>query len=151
MGSEMCIRDRYHNDVLGRDRKRKTEISLGYATTTHAGQGSEFENTFILAGGRMQDRELSYVQMTRHTDRINLYTTQNEAGSELLLRSLRNKALAEDNQERADALAEEIKKAAEKRGEQIGDSLLAKRMANSNTKEFALESIYPTNSHELGR
>ena len=146
--SKKNIFGQYHTDLLGRNRTRKAEISLGYASTTHAGQGSEFQNTFLLAGGRMQDRELSYVQLTRHTDQVNLYTTQDEAGNELLLRSLYNKAIAEDNQARADALAEEIKKAAEKRG----DGLLAKRMANSNTKEFALESVYPTHqSHEIGR
>ncbi len=40
-------------------------LRLGYALTTHKAQGMTTENTFILTGGSMTDRELSYVQASR--------------------------------------------------------------------------------------
>ncbi|MGK3933832.1 hypothetical protein ABI069_14735, partial [Enterococcus faecium] len=46
-----------------------TDISLAYASTTHRAQGSTSSNTYILAGGPMQDRELSYVQASRARDK----------------------------------------------------------------------------------
>lgn len=43
-------------------------LTLGYAATTHKAQGATVEKTFVLAGGWMQDRELTYVQMSRARD-----------------------------------------------------------------------------------
>ena len=40
-------------------------LRLGYALTTHKAQGMTTENTFILTGGSMTDREMSYVQASR--------------------------------------------------------------------------------------
>ena len=40
-------------------------LRLGYALTTHKAQGMTAENTFILTGGSMTDREMSYVQASR--------------------------------------------------------------------------------------
>ena len=40
-------------------------IDLGYCTTTHKGQGQTVESAFVLVGGPMTDRELSYVQGSR--------------------------------------------------------------------------------------
>ncbi len=45
--------------------KGKIAVSLGYAVTTHKGAGSTVENAYVLVGGFMQDRELSYVQASR--------------------------------------------------------------------------------------
>jgi conjugative relaxase-like TrwC/TraI family protein len=42
------------------------DVDLGYAATTHKAQGSTVQDLFVLAGGPMQDRELTYVQMSRH-------------------------------------------------------------------------------------
>ena len=91
----------------------------------------------------MQDRELSYVQLSRHIYKVNLYTTENEAGQELLLRSLKNEAAKQNNQDRVEALEKQIKEIQEKQEGTIGDGLLAIRMAKSNRKEFALEPASP--------
>lgn len=40
-------------------------IQLGYASTTHKAQGATVDKVFVLAGGSMGDRELSYVQTSR--------------------------------------------------------------------------------------
>lgn len=40
-------------------------LRLGYALTTHKAQGMTTENAFILTGGSMTDREMSYVQASR--------------------------------------------------------------------------------------
>ena len=134
----------------GKD-NRKVEISLGYAATTHASQGSEFKNTYILAGGCIQDKELTYVQMTRHIETLKVYTSQNEAGRELTLRSMKNEAIKAENVERSEALEKKIKDAEEKRGDRIRDGLIAKRMKTSKQKEFALEKLRPVHpTHELG-
>lgn len=58
-------------------------LSLGYAVTTHKGQGQTVESAFILAGGTMTDRELSYVQGSRARGETRLYTDADSAGPEL--------------------------------------------------------------------
>jgi len=58
-------------------------LDLGYAITTDKAQGATVERTFVLAGGWMQDRELSYVQMSRHRDDAHIYTSRAEAGEDL--------------------------------------------------------------------
>ncbi|MHA4878872.1 hypothetical protein ACX0FE_16120, partial [Enterococcus faecium] len=40
-------------------------------------------NTYILAGGPMQDRELSYVQASRARDKTVLFLTRLEVGDEI--------------------------------------------------------------------
>lgn len=40
-------------------------FQLGYAVTSHKAQGSTVENVYVLAGGGMQDREITYVQVSR--------------------------------------------------------------------------------------
>lgn len=79
-------------------------IKLGYAVTTHKSQGMTAQNTYILAGGMMQDRELSYVQVSRAKGKTNIYTDKEEAGDELtgLSRQMsksRQKDLASDHLE----------------------------------------------------
>ena len=56
------------------------DIALGYAMTTHKAQGATTHNAYILAGGMMQDRELSYVQLSRASDVTRVYTDVHEAG-----------------------------------------------------------------------
>jgi Ti-type conjugative transfer relaxase TraA len=58
-------------------------VELGYALTTHKMQGKTVENAYILSGGSMLDRELSYVQMSRHRNEARLYFAVEESGKEI--------------------------------------------------------------------
>jgi ATP-dependent exoDNAse (exonuclease V) alpha subunit len=58
-------------------------VRLGYAVTTHRAQGITVDNAYVLAGGSMQDRELSYVQMSRARDNTRIYIDKLEAGENL--------------------------------------------------------------------
>jgi ATP-dependent exoDNAse (exonuclease V) alpha subunit len=58
-------------------------VVLGYASTTHKGQGATTLRTYVLAGGSMQDREMSYVQASRAKERTTFYMTAVESGDEL--------------------------------------------------------------------
>ncbi len=58
------------------------DISLGYAVTTHKGQGSTVERAYVLLGGSMQDKEISYVQVSRAKGETRLYTTEADAGEQ---------------------------------------------------------------------
>ncbi len=49
-------------------------LKLGYAVTTHKGQGATVNNAFVLSGGGMTDREISYVQASRARDETRIYT-----------------------------------------------------------------------------
>ncbi len=82
-------------------------IELGYAITTHKGQGKTVEKAFVLAGGTMQDRELSYVQMSRTRGETRLYTERADAGDTIteLTRDMnksRQKGMAQDIAERSE-------------------------------------------------
>lgn len=59
------------------------DIVLGYAATTHKGQGATTLRTYVLAGGPMQDREMSYVQASRAKEQTTFYMTRLETGDEL--------------------------------------------------------------------
>ena len=58
-------------------------LKLGYAMTTHKAQGDTRDQNFVLLGGPMQDRELSYVQLSRTRGKTFLFTDRLEAGDEL--------------------------------------------------------------------
>ena len=60
-----------------------TDIALGYASTTHKAQGATTTRAYVLAGGSMQDRELSYVQASRAREVTTFYLTKLEAGDEI--------------------------------------------------------------------
>lgn len=60
-----------------------SDISLGYAATTHKAQGATSTRTYILAGGTMQDREMSYVQASRSREQTRFYMTRLESGDEI--------------------------------------------------------------------
>ncbi|RCS22795.1 Ti-type conjugative transfer relaxase TraA [Phyllobacterium salinisoli] len=47
-------------------------VDHGYAATIHKSQGATVDRTFVLATG-MMDQHLTYVSMTRHRDRADLY------------------------------------------------------------------------------
>lgn len=60
-----------------------TNVQLGYAITTHKGQGATVERSFILVGGGMQDREISYVQASRARGAAMLFSDKETAGHDL--------------------------------------------------------------------
>lgn len=51
-------------------------IELGYAVTTHKGQGVTVKNSYVLCGGAMTDREMSYVQASRARKDTRFYTEE---------------------------------------------------------------------------
>ena len=55
-----------------------TDVRLGYAATTHKFQGATAEKCYVLAGGDMQDRELSYVQLSRARGETRIYIEESE-------------------------------------------------------------------------
>jgi Ti-type conjugative transfer relaxase TraA len=52
-------------------------IDHGYAATIHKSQGTTVDRTFVLATG-MMDQHLTYVSMTRHRDRADLYAARED-------------------------------------------------------------------------
>ncbi|MFF0948124.1 Ti-type conjugative transfer relaxase TraA [Rhizobium leguminosarum] len=61
--------------VLSEDSYRN--VDHGYAATIHKSQGATVERTFVLATG-MMDQHLTYVSMTRHRDRTDLYAAKED-------------------------------------------------------------------------
>lgn len=76
---------------LGRPKSRSvtfnttsySHLRLGYATTTHAAQGTTIERSFVLAGTSMLSSELSYVQLTRHRDEIYIVAPRGSVGEDI--------------------------------------------------------------------
>jgi conjugative relaxase-like TrwC/TraI family protein len=60
-----------------------TALQLGYAMTTHKAQGATVPSVYVLLGGPMQDRHLSYVQTTRASESTRLYVDVPHAGPQL--------------------------------------------------------------------
>lgn len=111
-------------------------LSLDYAMTTHLGQGQTVKNSYVLLGGRMTDRELTYVQTSRHQEKLFLYANQMDAGQELT---------------RVARTARPLPEHAVQLSEKIPDySLLAKQMKLSHVKELAIthDSIMPVSNQE---
>lgn len=52
-------------------------IDYGYAGTIHKSQGTTVERSFVLAAN-MMDRHLTYVAMTRHRQRVDLYAARED-------------------------------------------------------------------------
>jgi conjugative relaxase-like TrwC/TraI family protein len=55
-------------------------LRLGYAVTTHKGQGVTVDHAYVLAGGPMSDRELAYVQLSRARRATRIYVDRAELG-----------------------------------------------------------------------
>ena len=87
-------------------------IALGYATTTHKAQGATIDKVYVLAGGAMQDRELTYVQMSRSKESTHLFTDKETAGP--YMRNLKSSMKRSNQKElalsRAARMAEEREK-----------------------------------------
>lgn len=85
------------------DARKVRDFALGYAQTTHKAQGSTLEKTFVLAGGFMQDHEMSYVQMSRASNDCRIFVSEVAAGEDLaeLVRAMersREKVLAHEHE-----------------------------------------------------
>lgn len=65
------------------EREAVEHFDFGYASTTHKGQGATTLRTYVLAGGSMQDREMSYVQASRAKEQTTFYLTRLETGDEM--------------------------------------------------------------------
>lgn len=77
--------------------KEYDEIELGYAMTTHKGQGRSVDESFILAGGPMTDREMSYVQGSRHREKATIYADIESGGADIeALAQLMNRSRQKD-------------------------------------------------------
>ncbi|AUW40859.1 Ti-type conjugative transfer relaxase TraA [Rhizobium leguminosarum] len=61
--------------VISEDSYRN--VDHGYAATIHKSQGATVERTFVFATG-MMDQHLTYVSMTRHRDRADLYAAKED-------------------------------------------------------------------------
>lgn len=61
--------------VFGEESYRN--VDHGYAATIHKSQGATVDRTFVLASG-MMDQHLTYVSMTRHRDRVDLYAANED-------------------------------------------------------------------------
>ena len=109
LGTVTSIDNESRTVVIETDDKRYVKIAiqdydnlqLGYAVTTHKAQGITVDKAFILAGGVMQDRELSYVQMSRSREQTKIYTERAEVGDTIAdlskrMKTSRMKVIAQD-------------------------------------------------------
>lgn len=75
-GALLSVRlDNGRDVVISEDSYRN--IDHGYAATIHKSQGATVDRTFVLATG-MMDQHLTYVSMTRHRDRADLYAAKED-------------------------------------------------------------------------
>lgn len=58
-------------------------VTLAYAATTHKLQGGSTQVAYMLVGGQMTDREMSYTQLTRGVQKTYLFCDQLHAGDNL--------------------------------------------------------------------
>lgn len=59
------------------------DLTLGYASTTHKAQGATTQRAYVLGGGTMQGRELSYVQTSRARLETWIFATTSESGDDI--------------------------------------------------------------------
>lgn len=82
----------------------EANVRLGYAMTVHKAQGATVDRAFVLSGSWMNDRELTYVQMSRSRGTTRIYAADSDVGEDLseLTRTMSQshaKQLARDIQE----------------------------------------------------
>ena len=63
--------------------KAPDEIKLSYAITTHKGQGSTVENSYVLLGGGMSNKQMAYTQLSRGKLSTKIFLDENSAGPDL--------------------------------------------------------------------
>lgn len=86
-------------------------VRLGYAVTSFKAQGATVLNAYVLFGGALQHRELSYVQASRASGETRLFTDRLDAGEDL---SELSRQVA---QSRAKTLAHEVLEQNRRRGQ----------------------------------
>jgi len=86
------------------------DVTLGYAVTTHKGQGITVDRAFVLAGGNMADLHLSYVQASRARGDTRFYTEWRYVGDTM------NELANEMSRDRQKVLAQDILKQQEEQG-----------------------------------
>jgi len=87
------------------DSKKYAHFTHGYCVTTHKSQGVTVENAFVLSGGAMVSREMTYVQMSRHEQSAHLYLNKAE-----VIDTLKSQNPEAEPTEKMIALAESIAK-----------------------------------------
>ncbi len=97
------------------------DIRRAYAFTTHKLQGASVDHVYVSLGEGMTDRELTYVQGSRHRESLKLYATREAAGEVL------------------SHLAEHPLTSTEMEKKQPLDSPLAELMEKSRKREMATE------------
>ena len=63
--------------------ERFSSLTLGYAMSTHKGQGVTCKNAYILSGDMMTDREMSYVQVSRARVFTKIYSDVVTGGADI--------------------------------------------------------------------
>ncbi len=91
------------NDLVAVPLYDYRSIEIGYARTAHKMQGKSIERAFVLTGGSMLDREMSYVQASRHRDGARLYFAVEESGQEI------ERIAAVMNRSRQKEIAQEVR------------------------------------------
>ena len=65
------------------DQLSASDIQLGYASTTHKGQGSTALNSYVLLGGGMTNLNMAYTQLSRAKHKTKLFLDAESAGPDL--------------------------------------------------------------------
>ncbi len=95
-------------------------VELGYATTTHKAQGKTVDHAYVLAGGSMQDKELSYVQVSRARETTRIFTSVEEGGRSIeelaqKMNQSRMKELAQEQRRQEMPQVEELEQGQQRR------------------------------------
>lgn len=72
-----------HKYIAGDGPGDRAPLRLAYAFTTHKLQGATIDHTYVALGDSMTDREMAYVQGSRHRNSLRLYATEYAAGEKL--------------------------------------------------------------------
>ncbi len=65
------------------DKMSPADIQLGYASTTHKGQGSTSLNSYVLLGGGMTNLNMAYTQLSRAKHKTKIFLDEDCAGPSL--------------------------------------------------------------------
>lgn len=77
-------------------RYSSTNLTLGYASTTHKAQGATIQHVHVLMGGPMTDQHMGYVQLSRSKVSTHLFCDKETAGGPELSHLIRS--LGRENQ-----------------------------------------------------
>jgi ATP-dependent exoDNAse (exonuclease V) alpha subunit len=65
------------------DLKKYPDVQLGYAATTHKVQGITVEQSFVLMGDSMRNKEMAFTQLSRASHHTTLYAARTGSDSPL--------------------------------------------------------------------